>query len=106
LWRRRRPSPPNGWDPPAAGRIARQLADELQLTPDQAARVQADFAQAAANIRTVRGRALREVRPEVGAAVLRAAQDLAPDKREQPRECLRRRFLRAGMEDYAPPPGD
>ena len=90
----------------AAGRIARQLADELQLTPDQAERVRADFAQAAANIRAVRGRALREVRQEVWAAVVRAGQDLPPDKREQYRARMRKRFARAGFGELEPPAGN
>jgi hypothetical protein len=90
----------------AVGRVARQLTDELQLTPAEAERVRADLEQAAANLRTVRQRGAQDARQEFRAAMLRIGQDLPPEKRQQYREYLRRRFVRAGLGEFALPAGD
>ncbi len=90
----------------ATARMGRELARELQLTPEQAARVNADLAEVAAGIRAARMRTMQEMRQEVRAGMVRIGQDLPPEKRPQYREYLRRRFLRAGIGELAPPPGD
>ena len=86
----------------ATARIARDLTSELQLTPDEGARVRADLAQAAGNLRVVRLRAMQDVRRELRAAMVRIGQDLPAEKRERYREIIRRRFIRAGLEPAEP----
>ena len=90
----------------ATARMGRDLARELQLTPEEEARVNADLAQVAADLRATRQRTMQEMRQEVRAAMVRIGRDLPPEKRPLYREYLRRRLHRAGMEDFAPPPGD
>ena len=102
----RTPAVAGGLADRAAARVIRQLTDELQLTPAEAERVRADLDQAAANLRTVRQRAAQDARQEFRAAMVRIGQDLPPEKRPQYREYLRRRFVRAGLGEFAPPAGD
>ena len=90
----------------ATARMGRDLARELQLTPEEAARVNADLAQVAADLRAARQRTMQELRQEVRAGMVRIGRDLPPEKRPQYREYLRRRFQRAGLGEFAPPPGD
>lgn len=82
----------------AAARIGAELADELALTPAQAARVQAILNDSAANLRAVRMRALAEARAELRDSTARIAAELPPEKHAEFYRIIARRFHRLGME--------
>lgn len=85
----------------AAARIGAQLQEELALTPEQAARVQAILNQSAANLKAVRARAAREAGAELRASTALIAAELPPEKRAEFYRIIVRRFDRLGLRPAA-----
>ncbi|ACB75589.1 hypothetical protein [Opitutus terrae] len=97
------PGAPAGLAERAAVRIGADLRKNLQLTPDEAQRVQAILDESAANLRTMRREALRNARAELRSSMRRIAAELPPEKRAQFREIMVRRFERLGLRTPAGP---
>jgi hypothetical protein len=83
-----------------ANRIGADLTASLQLTPDEASRVQAILDQSAVRLKAVRAQAAGQALAELRAANQRIAAELPPDKRAQYRRLLAQRYERLGL---APP---
>lgn len=97
------PGTPAGFAERAAVRIGADLRKNLQLTPDEAQRVQAILDESAANLRTMRREALQNARVELRSSMRRIAAELPPEKRAQFREIVARRYERLGLRTPADP---
>ncbi len=81
----------------AAARIGADLTDELALTPEQSARVQAILNQSAANLKTIRADASAAAAAELRDAAQRIAATLPPDQHAVLHRVLARRYERLGL---------
>lgn len=81
----------------AAVRIGADLAKTLQLTPAEAARVQAILDQSAVRLKAVRAQAATQALQELRATSQRVAAELPPEKRAEYRRLFLRRFERLGF---------
>lgn len=87
----------------AAARIGADLTEELALTPEQSARVQAILNDSAANLKAVRADARIAAVAELRAATDRIAAALPPEMRAALDRIIARRYERLGL---TPPPVD
>jgi len=74
------------------GRIRNHLVDELGLTPEEKARVEAILDKSATTMRTMRRENMRAVRGEIHRAMREIADSLPPEKREKLQQQLAKRF--------------
>lgn len=91
------PNAPAGLAERAAVRIGADLKKNLELTPDEARRVQAILDESAANLRTMRREALRNAWIELRKSTRQVAAELPPEKRDEFRRIILRRYERLGM---------
>lgn len=92
--------------PPAAGgpadrataRIADDIIRSLDLSPPEARRVRAEFAQAAANIRALRAQSNRQMIAELREGARRAAAELPPAQRAAFYNRIERRLQTLGLD--------
>ncbi len=80
-----------------AARIGADLTQELKLTADESARVQAALDQSAANFKALRVQTALRAAAELRAATDRIAAALPPEKRAEFRALSGRRFERLGF---------
>lgn len=86
----------------AAAQIGADLAKSLELTPEQAARVQAILDTSAARLKDIRVNAARNAAAEVRTSTAQIAAELPAEKRAALYRVMARRFERFG--GRAPPP--
>lgn len=79
-------------------RLTRQLTKELELTPDEAAKLEARLDVTAVKLKEARVRFKQEVTRELRSSFLGIAADLPPDKRGEFRRIVRERFLKLGVD--------
>ena len=84
----------------AATRIGADLTEELALTPEQSARVQAILNQSASNLKTIRADASAAAAAELRDAAQRLAATLPPEHHDALHRILARRYERLG---FTPP---
>lgn len=87
----------------AAARIGADLAETLQLTPAEAARVQALLNESTANLKAVRVQAAAQAAAELRASTEKIAATLPPEKRAEFYRVIQRRFDRLGLPAPAAP---
>lgn len=81
----------------AAARIAADLAEELTLTPQQSAQINAILSQSAANLKTIRADAMTAAAAELRVTTERIAAALPPEKHAALHRVLARRYERLGL---------
>lgn len=81
----------------AATRMGADLKKNLDLTPDQAAEIQAILDQSAANMRAIRVRSAAQARAELRESTARIARTLPPEKRAEFFRLIARRYHRLGL---------
>jgi uncharacterized membrane protein (DUF4010 family) len=86
----------------AAIRIGADLHKQLQLTPEQAARVQSILDQSAANLKANRAQAVAKAAAELRSAIQRIAAELPPEKRRDFYRVITRRYDRLGLQPSLP----
>lgn len=93
----------------AAGRIGAELKRSLELSGDDATRVQAILDDTARSLKGVRVRAAIQAGAELRAAIRRIAATLPPEKRGEFYRIVAKRYERLGLAvpaDDAPPAGE
>lgn len=91
----------------ATARVARQLAQELDLDSTVEDRIRAELRQSAGNLRRLRVENLRAMQAEVRAAAVRIAAELPPEQRERMENRIAQHLRRVGLDGLpaSPPPG-
>jgi hypothetical protein len=79
-------------------RLNAQLSKELELTPEEAAKIKATLDGTAVNLKQARVHFAREVTTELRSSFRRIAADLPPDKQAEFRRIVRERFHRIGVD--------
>lgn len=87
----------------AAARIGADLKESLQLTPDQAARLQTILDASATRMKEIRIRAALQVGLELRRSTAQLAAELPPEKRPEFYRVIARRFERLGLRPPLPP---
>ena len=81
----------------AAQRVADDLIDTLQLTPEQAAHVRGILADSAGHMKAIRANAARQAASELAASTNRIAAALPPEKHEAFYRVIAQRYERLGL---------
>jgi len=79
-------------------RLSAQLTKELELTPEESAKIEATLDVTAASLKQARVNFAQEVTRELRSSFRRIAADLPPDKRTEFRHIVRARFLKFGVD--------
>ncbi|WP_438480947.1 hypothetical protein [Oleiharenicola lentus] len=84
--------------------IEKNLTEKLDLTPEEAARVQATLKEAGANLRALRQQSSRDSRAEIDRAVKKITEELPQEKRAEFRRHLANRLKWLKSQQPPPPP--
>ncbi len=88
----------------AASRIGVDLAKNLELTPEESAKVQAILGQTSINLKAVRTQAVAQATAELRSAVQQIAAALPREKRREFYRIVARRYERLGLTAPQPDP--
>ena len=86
----------------AAARVAADISDSLQLTPEQSARVREILATSAQNLKAIRRRAALDAGAELRRSTQAIAAELPPAKRAELYRVVAQRFTRIGISPPEP----
>jgi hypothetical protein len=74
-------------------RIQKNLTQELKLTPEESARLQAILDQSSKNLKAIRRQGVQEGREEITRAIREIAESLPPEKRTDFRRHVTKRMI-------------